>query len=71
MIWSPEYSYDKSWEDISVATRALSTTVTVFLKVRWPYTFHGAFGYWDAAYLAQAPTATLRANAPVSTGPSP
>jgi hypothetical protein len=69
VIWSPVNSYDRHWQDMTVATRALSTTITVFIQAKWPYTFHGTFGYWDGAYLAQAPTATIKANAPVSTGP--
>ena len=69
VIWSPVNSYDRHWQDMTVATRALSTTITVFIQAKWPYTFHGTFGYWDAAYLAQAPTATLGANPLVSSGP--
>jgi hypothetical protein len=68
VIWSPENGDDHGWRDMTTAARAVSTTLTMFMKVRWPYQYHGAFTFWDAAYLAQAPTATLKANAPVSTG---
>jgi hypothetical protein len=69
VIWSQENTFNHQWRDITVASRALSSTVTVFIKVRWPFTFHGAFGVYDGAYLAQAPSATLSASGPVSSGP--
>jgi hypothetical protein len=69
VIWSAPNGDDHAWRDMTVAARARSTTITVFIRVRWPYTFHGAFAVYDAAYLALAPVGSISANSATSTGP--
>lgn len=69
VIWSAPNGDDHAWRDMTVAARARATTITVFIRVRWPYTFHGAFAVYDAAYLALAPIGSLSTNAATSSGP--
>jgi hypothetical protein len=68
VIWSAPNGDNAHWRDMTVAARARSTTLSVFMRVNWPYTFHGAFTYWDASYLALAPIASINAGAANSAG---
>ncbi len=68
VVWSEENGRNAAefgtyygYQDLSVAARAQSDKVTVFVRVRWPHQFHGALAYWDAAYLGRAPVATMTA----------
>lgn len=68
VVWSAPNGVDHRWQDMTVVAKAQASSLTVFIRVIWPYQFHGAHTYWDASYLTLAPTATLRVDSPTSSG---
>ncbi len=71
VIWSPEDRRDARearWVRINALAAAQAPTMTVWLRMNWPFTLHGALGFIDAFQLSPAPIVTMTAHAPTQTG---
>ncbi|MBI5880281.1 MAG: hypothetical protein HZB53_21735 [Chloroflexi bacterium] len=68
VIWTAEdgrEAREAGWVRLTNVVYARSPSMTVFLRMNWPHTWHGALGWMDEVRLVPAPTATMGYVAPL------
>ncbi len=68
VVWSPEDRRDAreaKWVELDSTAVARSPSMTVFLRMNWPFQFHGALGFMDGFQLSPAPLVSMSPHVPV------